>query len=247
MKHIFDFVTVLVLSVSLVSGQEILTNESIVKLVNAGLGDDAISGMVNGQPGKYILDTDGVIGLKQAGVSEKVITAMVAKSSGVVRTSEIVPAKEPIVLTDGTPVRLRLNRNISSGDNVTGEQIDFEVLDDVMVGDVLVIGKGSVAIGTITDSDKKKRMGRGGKLNLTIDYVRLVDQQKAALRGIKDTNGGGHVGAMTAGLVASALILWPAAPFFLMMHGKDIAIPKGTEFTAYINGDMNLDKTKFVK
>src|SRR2546426_2949652 len=29
------------------------------------------------------------------------------------------------------------------------------------------------------------------------------------------------------------------------MHGKDIAIPKGTEITAYINGDVNLDPAKF--
>lgn len=29
------------------------------------------------------------------------------------------------------------------------------------------------------------------------------------------------------------------------MHGKDISIPKGTEITAYINGDMKLDIAKF--
>ena len=35
---------------------------------------------------------------------------------------------------------------------------------------------------------------------------------------------------MTAGIVATALVAWPAAPFFLFMHGKDITLPKGTEF-----------------
>jgi len=29
------------------------------------------------------------------------------------------------------------------------------------------------------------------------------------------------------------------------MHGKDISIPKGTEITAYVNGDMKLDIAKF--
>lgn len=29
------------------------------------------------------------------------------------------------------------------------------------------------------------------------------------------------------------------------MHGKDISIPKGTEVTAYVNGDMKLDIAKF--
>lgn len=29
------------------------------------------------------------------------------------------------------------------------------------------------------------------------------------------------------------------------MHGKDISIPKGTEITAYVNGDFKLDIAKF--
>ncbi len=29
------------------------------------------------------------------------------------------------------------------------------------------------------------------------------------------------------------------------MHGKDISIPKGTEITAYVNGDVRLDPAKF--
>ncbi len=29
------------------------------------------------------------------------------------------------------------------------------------------------------------------------------------------------------------------------MHGKDITLPKGTEFTAYVNGDIKLDIAKF--
>jgi hypothetical protein len=46
-------------------------------------------------------------------------------------------------------------------------------------------------------------------------------------------------------MVATSLIFFPAAPFFLFMHGKDISIPKGTEITAYVNGDMKLDLAKF--
>ena len=50
---------------------------------------------------------------------------------------------------------------------------------------------------------------------------------------------------MTAGIVGAGILFFPAAPFFLFMHGKDITLPKGTEFTAYINGDMKLDIAKF--
>ena len=50
---------------------------------------------------------------------------------------------------------------------------------------------------------------------------------------------------MTGGIVATGLVFFPAAPFFLFMHGKDISIPKGTEVTAYVNGDMKLDLARF--
>ena len=43
---------------------------------------------------------------------------------------------------------------------------------------------------------------------------------------------------MTGAMVATAIEFWPAAPLFLLMHGKDITIPKGTEITAYVNGEV---------
>jgi hypothetical protein len=124
--------------------------------------------------------------------------------------------------------------------------VDFEVLEEVKVDGIAVIPKGSVAWGTVNEAQPKRRMARGGKLDINIDDVRLFDGEKAALRAVKGVKGGDHSGAMTAGIVATSLIVWPAAQFFLFMHGKDIAIPKGTEITAYINGNFNLDRAKFV-
>ena len=149
------------------------------------------------------------------------------------------------VLDDGTPIKLRLDRNLSSADAKTGDSIDFEVLEEVKVNDVVVIPKGNIAIGTVTAAEHKKRMARGGKLDIEIDYVKLADGEKAAIRAVKETKGGGHTGAMTGAIVATSLVVWPAAPFFLFMHGKDTTIPKGTEITAYVNGNMPLDLAKF--
>jgi hypothetical protein len=150
-------------------------------------------------------------------------------------------ASTGLVLEDGTPIKLRISRTVSSADAQVGETVDFEVLEEVKLGDVLVIPKGGVALATVTAAESKKRMARGGKLGMNIDSVRLVDGEKAALRAVKDVKGGGHTGAMTGAIVATAIIFWPAAPFFLFMHGKDIAVPKGTEITAYVNGDFKFD------
>jgi hypothetical protein len=149
------------------------------------------------------------------------------------------------VLEDGTPIKMRINRTISSGDAHLGDTVDFEVLEDITLNGVLVIPKGGLAFATVTQAQAKRRMARGGKLDINIDYVKLVSSEKAALRAVKDMSGGGHTGAMVGGIVATSIIFFPAAPFFLFMHGKDISIPKGTEITAYVNGDMKLDIAKF--
>ena len=149
------------------------------------------------------------------------------------------------VLEDGTPVKLRINRTISSGDAHVGDTVDFEVLQDLSVNGVLVIPKGGLAFATVTEAQAKRRMARGGKLDINIDYVKLLSSERAALRAVKEVKGGGHTGAMTGGIVATSLVFFPAAPFFLFMHGKDISIPKGTEITAYVSGDMKLDVAKF--
>jgi hypothetical protein len=163
--------------------------------------------------------------------------------------TEAVSLKQPLAfgLEDGTPIKLRLTRNLSSADATTGDRVDFEVLEDIKAKDVIVVPRGGLALATVTEAQHKRRMARGGKLDVNIDDVRLVDGEKAPLRAVKEAKGGGHTGAMTGAMIGTAIVFFPAAPLFLFMHGKDITIPKGTEITAYINGDIPLDPVRFKK
>ena len=149
------------------------------------------------------------------------------------------------VLEDGTAVTLRLGRSLSSADAHAGDRVDFEVAQEVSVNRIVVIPKDSPASGTVITAHKKRRMGRAGKLDVSIENVQLADGEKATLRAVKESQGGSHTGIMAGGMVATSLIVWPAAPVFLLMHGKDVTIPKGTEVTAYISGDVKLDLAKF--
>src|SRR5207244_11024894 len=72
-----------------------------------------------------------------------------------------------------------------------------------------------------------------------------ADGGKATPRAVKQSQAGTHTGIMAGGMVATSWIVWPAAPVFLRMHGKDVTIPKETEVTAYISGDVKLDLAKF--
>lgn len=74
------FAAVAVAAIAL--AQDVLNNDSIVKLVKAGMSESVIISMVNQQAGEYSLKVDDLIALKEAGVTDKVVAALVAKGAG---------------------------------------------------------------------------------------------------------------------------------------------------------------------
>ena len=57
---------------------------------------------------------------------------------------------------------------------------------------IVSIPRGGLALTTVTEAQHKRRMARGGKLDVNIDDVRLSDGEKALLRAVKEAEGGGH-------------------------------------------------------
>jgi hypothetical protein len=167
------------------------------------------------------------------------------QSASNLQSDSAQPPVKQLVLEDGTPVRLRISQTVSSEDAHVGDRVEFEVLEEVKVGQTVIIPKGGLAWGTVTEAKPKRRMARGGHLEIVMDSARLADGEKAALRATKESKGGGHTGGMVAGIVITGLLIWPAAPFFLFMHGKEITIPKGTEVPTFVNGDFPLQLAKF--
>jgi PEGA domain len=150
-------------------------------------------------------------------------------------------------LQDGIPIKLRLKRNICSSDAAVGQFVEFEVLEEIAVNGVVVIPKSGKAMGSVTEAIPKTRMGRAGRLEIVLDYVRLTDRETTAVRAVKYADGGSRTAGKPGGIVATGLLFWPTAPFLLFKHGKDITIPKGAEVTAYVNGDLKLNPAKFVQ
>ena len=72
-------VLVLISSAVALMAQEVLTNEKIIAMTKAHLGDSLIVGTIQDNPGRYVLTSTALIALKQQGVSDEVIAAMRAK------------------------------------------------------------------------------------------------------------------------------------------------------------------------
>ena len=171
-------------------------------------------------------------------------TAQQSSSASASGQDSVEACKQPC-LEDGTPIKLRFSQTVSSADARVDDRVQFEVLEEIKISDVVIVPKGGIAWGTVTEAQPKRRMARGGKLEIVMDSVRLADGEKAALRATKGGSGGGHTGAMTAGIVATALVCIVCAPLFLLMHGKDITIPKGTDIPTFVNGNLPLELAKF--
>ncbi len=69
----------LILAGAIAWAQTSLTNDSIIKMVKAGLGEDIIVSTVKSQPAKYSTTPDDLIALKGAGVSDKIVGAMIER------------------------------------------------------------------------------------------------------------------------------------------------------------------------
>lgn len=137
-----------------------------------------------------------------------------------------------VTVRDGTPVRLSLQEDISSATSKVGQSIPFRVLDDVVVNNMVVIPGGSPAVGHIVTDKHKKMLGKGGKVEFTLDSVTVGDTH-IKVRASSAKQGQGKTGTA---VTASVLL----GPEFLIMHGKDAKVPRDTVISGYTDGDQRV-------
>jgi len=145
------------------------------------------------------------------------------------RAKKLPSPTDVFTLLDSTPIHVKLGKALSSSSAQVGDEVSFEVLEDVVVDGLLVIAKGALASGVVNEAEPKKSMGRGGKLGVLVKSVRLTDEEKVMLR----SGGEGRGSSSAAGAVIP------------VMHGKDITFPQGMEFIGYVNGDIKLKRENF--
>jgi len=134
-----------------------------------------------------------------------------------------VPAGFDLTLANGTPIHLKLGKTISTASAHVGDVVELHAAEEVLVDGLTVVPIGATATGTVTEVEPKKRLGRGGKLALSINFLRLGNNEKAAVRSFQETSESISQG-----------------------HGKDIVFAEGSNFTAYVDGDVHLRKETFL-
>jgi hypothetical protein len=143
-------------------------------------------------------------------------------------------AMAQVVIPDGTKMRVRLEQTLSSETAELGQTVDFAVTQEVRVGDAVVVANGARATGSIVLVEPRRRLGRAGKLDFSIERVQTVDGQWLSVRytPLKNRGKGNGIttGVLTAGI---AVVFLPAAPIGLLIKGKDAVINKGRTYDVF--------------
>jgi hypothetical protein len=150
-----------------------------------------------------------------------------------------------VTLHDGQEVVLRNIDPIASNKSHPGDEVTFEVIRAVGDDGLVVIPEHAIATGKVVSAEHAKLAHYGGKLVVAIESVQLTNGDYARLRAVesrKERNFGWQdVGAAT--LIAASIYYMPLAPVYLMAKGDEVNIPAGTRFTAFVDGDVRVDRS----
>ena len=136
-------------------------------------------------------------------------------------------------VSEGTVIRVRLLESLDSRQAKMGDIVNLEATEPVMVDGVMLVEPGAKVVGKVVDAVKNKSMGRKGKLDFSIDFVRAKDGQNIPLSSNIKQGGKDEV----VGVVAAAVIVSPLA---LFIKGKAAVIEKGTEFSVYVSKSVSI-------
>jgi serine/threonine protein kinase len=203
-----------------------LTNDDILKLVEAKVSVPIILGQIQSSKTRFDLSTREIIRLTKAGVPDAVIHAMRNPANATSIASTMAPERplEPVHIPPGTPLTMTLLDDVPA-DAAPGQALRFQVSHDVRLGEALVISKGALVTGEIVAKSKKKfPLLKTAKPTYRLLQVTAADGSKLNVRASA---------AVEAAKTDRPLDPSPAPP-------KDLAAQAGNNFFGYLEGGQTV-------
>ena len=146
-------------------------------------------------------------------------------------TATPMPAP-PTILPEGTPVIVTTATDLSTEINEVGDRFDVVVAEDVALGGVIVIPKGTIGRGEVSFATRKGSFGKPGILGIALRSLDL-DGKSFVLDGRYREEGKDNDGAAAATMYAVGI-------FAALVKGKHGLIPKGRTLKARTGEDIPL-------
>ena len=217
-----------------------LTNKDVLEMLKAGLSQDILIAKIKTSPSKFDTSPAALQELKSGSVPDAIILAMVQVSSGVPDNSSTFAAMPgvEVKVPDGTPLEIELMTNISSATAKEGDIVDFTIVNPVVVNGITVLEKGAPAKARIAAAKKAGYWGKAGRIGWTMQDGLAADGNRIALRMEKKLTGDSKGGTVATATIVTAVVFWPAAPFWGFKKGKNAVFPAGKRFEAFVHGDV---------
>jgi hypothetical protein len=131
-----------------------------------------------------------------------------------------------LMLTAGTPITLAVSQEVNSSTHRAGDVFPLTVLNDVRIGETVVIPRGTPAQGEVTWRTGKGAFGKSGKLEFSLRYIDLGGQH-IPVSGDFRQEGEGNTIATGIGIIAVGV-------FAGFITGKRARLPVGRELMSQI-------------
>jgi hypothetical protein len=160
-------------------------------------------------------------------------TALLSSSVGAFAQTEAAPVIAAQRVSAGTATALPANTELllSMNDDLTtkgieeGHKFRMTLVRDVMIGDYVVIPKGTPAVGEVTWKTGKGAFGKSGKMEVALRYLDM-NGRHVPIEGKYRQEGEGNTAATVAGVIAAGV-------FAGFITGKSAKIPQGRELKAF--------------
>jgi hypothetical protein len=210
-------------------------------MLKAGLSTEVVIAKIKTSEAKFDTSPAALQDLKNANVPDAVILAMVNASTPTDNSSALAGGRKEgveVKVPDGTPLEIELMTNISSATAKEGDIVDFTIVNPVVIDEVVVIEKGAPAKARIAAVKKAGYWGKAGRLGWTMQDALAADGNRIALRMEKKLTGDSKGGTVATGAIVTAMVFFPAAPFWGFKKGKNAVYPAGKRFEAFVHGDV---------
>lgn len=135
-------------------------------------------------------------------------------------------------LPANTEILLRMDEEVTTKGRTwdEGDNFNLSVVDDVMLGDYVVIPAGTRGVGVITWLTSKGAFGKSGKMDVELLYLRL-NGRRISIDGTYRQEGEGNTAATIGGAIAADV-------FAGFITGRSGRIPQGRELMATLEKDL---------
>ena len=141
-------------------------------------------------------------------------------------STHIYHSQDEIVVPEGTSINVSVAKEVTSKDAKPNDPVEFTVTEDLVINGRVIVRKGTPAVGSVINAEKKGYLGKSGKLAVQVESTTTSDGQRLKLRSAKGREGDDKT--------VSTAMLSQISPAFLFRKGGEAKIEAGTVVPVYI-------------